>query len=43
MSIYIINGKAHIAVPNGFQPIEYLTYMEMIESGEIDQMEVIEL
>jgi hypothetical protein len=43
MTIFIINGKPHTARLNSFEPIDYLTYMELIESGEINDMEVIEL
>lgn len=43
MTIFLIHGKPHTAVLDGFQLIDYLTYQTMIESGEMDEMEVIEL
>ena len=41
MTVYIINGKAHMAVSSGFMPIPDLTYYEMIERSEIQRVEVI--
>lgn len=43
MTIYLVNSKPCISVQNGFEPIDYLTYQMMIESGEIENMEVVEI
>jgi hypothetical protein len=42
MTIYLINGKPHIAVSNGFQPVGDQLYYLMIEQSQIDHMEVID-
>jgi hypothetical protein len=42
MVVYIINGRPHTSVSNGFLPIDYITYQLMIERSEIEKMEVIE-
>jgi hypothetical protein len=42
MTVYIINGKPHTSVSNGFLPIDYITYLQMIERSEIEHTEVIE-
>lgn len=42
MTIFIINGKAHMAVSNGFKPIPDLTYYEMLERSEIQRVEVLD-
>lgn len=42
MTIYLINGKPHTSVSNGFNSIDAQTYYMMIEQGEIDHTEVIE-
>jgi len=39
MTIYLIGGKPHISVSQGFQPIDALTYYMMVEQGEIDCVE----
>lgn len=39
MTVYFISGKPHIAVTNGFQPIDHLTYYMMVEENEIDHVE----
>jgi hypothetical protein len=42
MSIYIINGKPHIAVSNGFQAISDYDYYMMLEQGSEPNLEVID-
>lgn len=42
MTVYLINGKPHTAVSNGFKPIDEQTYFNMIERSEIIHLEVIE-
>jgi hypothetical protein len=42
MIIYLINGKPHTAVSNGFQPISYYDYYMMLEQGIHPKLEVIE-
>jgi hypothetical protein len=42
MSIFIINGKPHIAVSNGFQPISDYDYYMMLEQGSEPKLEVID-
>jgi hypothetical protein len=42
MTIYLLANKPHIAVINGFQPIDEITYYQMIENGEISQIEVVD-
>jgi hypothetical protein len=39
MTILLINGKPYT---DDFTPIDYLTYIDMIEHGEIENMEVID-
>lgn len=42
MTIFLINGKPHTAVSNGFKPIDNQTYYMMIERSEITHTEVID-
>jgi hypothetical protein len=40
MQIFLINGKAHIAVSNGFEPIPDQMYYMILEEGVEPQIEV---
>ena len=42
MTIYLISSKPHIATLEGFKPISEYLYHEMIERGEIENMEVVD-
>lgn len=42
MNIYIINGKPHIAVSNGFQQISDYDYYMMLEQDSETNLEVID-
>jgi hypothetical protein len=39
MTIYLLNGKPHIAVSNGYQPISDYEYYMMLEQSEVDNVE----
>jgi hypothetical protein len=43
MTIYLINGKPHIAAHNGYQAISEYEYHMAIEQGEIDTVEDVNL
>lgn len=42
MTVYLINGKAHTATSNGFEPIPDSMYYMMLEEGLQPEMEVID-
>ncbi|MDF1510529.1 hypothetical protein PZE06_20555 [Robertmurraya sp. DFI.2.37] len=42
MTIYLIASKPHVATQEGFKLISEYLYREMIERGEIKNMEVVE-
>lgn len=43
MTIYMINGKPHIAVSNAFREISQYEYYMMIEHNEIQNVEDVTL
>ncbi len=43
MTIYLINGKAHTATSNGFEPIPDLVYYMILEEGVQPIIEEVEL
>ena len=42
MTIFLINGKPHISVSNGFQLVSDYDYYMMIEQGAEPSLEVVE-
>lgn len=43
MTIYMINGKPHIAVSNAFREISQYEYYMMIEHNEVNHVEEVSL
>lgn len=39
MTIYLVHGKPHIAVSNGFQEISHYEYYMMLEHNEVENVE----
>jgi len=39
MTIYLLNGKPHIAVSSGYQLISDYEYYMMLEQSEVDNVE----
>lgn len=43
MTIFWINGKPHLSVHSGFQIISEYQYYTMLEHGEIEEIQEVEL